>query len=172
APGALALQPAYHVPADAERALEPARQRGRDELPEGPRRLRGCGELLAQGIDERPVARRTLRGDPAERLTDHVVGAHRRAKDAARHVGDASPTILPRPLAPQCRGRAHELAVRSLEGLPTAPHEHGDVGTLTAAIRVELVEHEEPQPTRTLDELTLVRSRENQLQHHVVGEQD
>ena len=46
------------------------------------------------------------------------------------------------------------------------------VGALAAAVGVQLVEHEEPKILGLGNELALVGSGEDQLQHHVVREQD
>ena len=57
--------------------------------------------------------------------------------------------------------------------LPADPaDEQGDVGALPAAIRVELVEDQEPEVGGGLDQPPLPRAREEQLEHHVVSQQD
>ena len=61
---------------------------------------------------------------------------------------------------------------RSAGRLADAAHQQRDVGALAAPIRVQLVEDQEAQALRRRDEALLVRPREEQLEHHVVGEQD
>lgn len=63
----------------------------------------------------------------------------------------------------QRRGSAH---------LADASHQQRHVGTLPAAVGVQLVEHQEAQPLCCPDEIVLPGPREDQLQHHVVGEED
>ena len=56
--------------------------------------------------------------------------------------------------------------------MAAASDEHRDVGALTPAIGMQLVEHEEPEPLGCSHQLAVFASREQQLQHHVVREQD
>jgi hypothetical protein len=60
------------------------------------------------------------------------------------------------------------------QALADAPHEQRDVGALSPAVGVELVEHEEAQARAVADDLAvdLVLPRHEQLEHHEVGEQD
>jgi hypothetical protein len=57
-------------------------------------------------------------------------------------------------------------------GLAGAADQHRDVGALAAAVRVQLVEHQEAQARGLLEQRRVVWPRQDQLQHHVVGEQD
>ena len=56
--------------------------------------------------------------------------------------------------------------------MAAAADEHRDVGALTAAIGVQLVEHEEPEALGRSHQFAVLAAREQQLQHHVVREQD
>ena len=70
------------------------------------------------------------------------------------------------------RRRADAPQVRRLAGIPNAADEQRDVGALAAAVRVQLVEHQEREALRRPDERLVVRAREDVLEHHVVGQQD
>lgn len=74
--------------------------------------------------------------------------------------------------AAEGRRRPHELTRGRLEGLAGAAHEERDVGALPAPIGVKLVEHQEAEAPRPMDEGPLVLTRQDQLEHHVVREQD
>src|SRR5271169_5993357 len=61
----------------------------------------------------------------------------------------------------------------ALASVSDSASQHGYVGTLTAAVGVELVEHQESQPSRCIDQLAaLVWTGEQQLEHDVVGQED
>jgi hypothetical protein len=59
-----------------------------------------------------------------------------------------------------------------LESLSCPAHQQGDVRALAATVGVELVEDQESQPGGGLDKLLVGEAGEQQLEHHVVGEQD
>ena len=70
-------------------------------------------------------------------------------------------------------GGADALHVLGVEGVAYATHQQRDVGALTAAVGVELVEDEEAESLGRLDEgVALPWAGQDVLQHHVVGEQD
>ena len=72
----------------------------------------------------------------------------RGAEQAARHARDLG-LLLGERARPRHRGRRPDAAqILRLAALSHAPHEQRDVGALPAAIRVQLVEHEERQPLR------------------------
>src|SRR5690606_28009324 len=58
------------------------------------------------------------------------------------------------------------------EGLAATADEHGDVGTLPPAVGVEFVEHQEPESLSGADECPILCPRKQQLEHHVVRQQD
>ena len=58
------------------------------------------------------------------------------------------------------------------EELPRAADKQRNVCPLPASIRMEFIQYQEPQALRCFDQLLLVDPRQNQLQHHVVREQD
>ena len=60
------------------------------------------------------------------------------------------------------------------EALANAAHEQRHVRTLTAAVGVELVEHEEPEALAVADDASvgLLLPRHEELEHHEVGEED
>ena len=68
--------------------------------------------------------------------------------------------------------RADTQHVRAVEGFAAAANQHRNVGSLTSAVRVQFVKHEELQPLRLINELSFLDTCEDQLQHHIVGQQD
>ena len=56
--------------------------------------------------------------------------------------------------------------------LPDPADQHGDIRALAAAIRMQLVQHDEPQGGGLLYEWLVLPACEDQLQHDVVGEKD
>ena len=58
------------------------------------------------------------------------------------------------------------------ECLSAAPDQERHVCTLAAPIGVELIEDQKPQPLRGADQLSILRSGEQELEHHVVREED
>jgi hypothetical protein len=61
---------------------------------------------------------------------------------------------------------------RGLTCLADTADEQGHIGALPAAVRVQLVEDQKAQPARVAHELVLAAAREDELEHHVVREQD
>ena len=71
------------------------------------------------------------------------------------------------------RGRRSDvLQAGRLELVADAATEHGDISALPASVGVELVESQELQPLRRLDDRLFRHPSEDQLEHHVVGEDD
>ena len=95
-------------------------------------------------------------------------------EELRRHAGDDSALVLERPFARHRRRRADALEPLGRQPLAHAAHEQRDVGALAAAVRVQLVEHEEPQTRAVADDLAieLVLTGHQELEHHEVGEQD
>jgi hypothetical protein len=60
-----------------------------------------------------------------------------------------------------------------LASVTNSADKHGDVSTLTAAVRVKLVKYEEVKSLGGVDQLpSLLGTGEHQFEHHVVGQQD
>ena len=54
-----------------------------------------------------------------------------------------------------------------------AADEHGEIGALSAAVGMQLVEHEEAQPAGgAVEDRLVLEPDQHQLGHHVVGQQD
>jgi hypothetical protein len=69
-----------------------------------------------------------------------------RQEQVRRQPRDLNALLLEGSRAGQRGGRSHTLEVIRLEPIPNPAHQHGDVAALAAPIRVQLIEHEEPQP--------------------------
>ena len=129
----------------------------------------------ARGARRRRRGRRGARRRGARRSVSPITCSRldRRAEQAA------SPPRRPRPAA-----RRRCPAPASVADVPTtwssvafgrladAAHEQRDVGALAAAVGVQLVEDQEPQALGRLDQPFSYGPGEEQLEHHVVGEQD
>ena len=108
-----------------------------------------------------------------QRLPDDPFGCDLGPEETSGDLSDLCLLVGDRSTARHRRGRTDALQVRSLAGVADPPYEQGDVGALAAAIGVQLVEHEELQPLGGVNEpLALLGPGEDQLEHHVVGEQD
>ena len=70
----------------------------------------------------------------------------------------------------RCRG-ADALKLGGTACLADAANEHGHVGALAPAVRVKLVEHQESQRRHGVHQFDVVVAGEDELGHHVVGEQ-
>src|SRR5581483_10863458 len=80
--------------------------------------------------------------------------------------------LVERSCAGERRRGADVLEPGRVTGLPDAPGEERDVRALAAAVGVQLVEDEESEPLRRLDDRAVEGPREDVLEHHVVREQD
>ena len=62
---------------------------------------------------------------------------------------------------------------RSCASFLQPTHQHCDVRSLTAAVGVELVKHQKPQSSaRPIQESLVFRPHQQQLRHHVIGQQN
>src|SRR5439155_10468041 len=115
----------------------------------------GCNEVWVT----RPRAwRRAL-----QCLADHVLRLHRSAKQNRCNTRHFCALLVEGSGSGKRRRRADALQRRRLARLPNPTGEKGDVRTLTATVRMQLVEDEELKPACGLDELALERPREDQL---------
>src|SRR6266508_5678 len=118
-------------------------------------------------------SRRTSRAVPSSRSRPNVVSTQE-ASGSTRSSSYVSGAQLAEtvPAGHRCRG-ADALQAGSLAGITHPPHQQPHVRALTTAIAVQLIQHEEAQPTGGLDQVpALPRPQEHQLEHHVVGEDD
>ena len=127
----------------------------------------------ANGVPDRRIREVDLLGRALQRFVDDLVRREIHAEQGLGHFRDFEPPIVAAAaaVARHGGGRADADDVVA-EGVATAPDEHRDVGALTAAIGVQLVEHEEPEAPGGSHEFAVLAAREQQLQHHVVREQD
>ena len=112
--------------------------------------------------------------DSLKGLPDDIECCERCSKEQTGDVGDGL-IAIGFALRGGHRGRcadAHQLL--SLHAFSDTAHEHGDIRTLPAAVRVEFVQHQELQPATVVDHaaVDVFEAREDQLQHHEVGEQN
>ena len=112
-------------------------------------------------------------GNPAKAFTDDILWCYGGSEQAG---GDSCHILLDlRDRGPTAHGGGGADAEHTLgfQGLPKAPHQHGDIGSLAAPIGMQFIQHQELKVPGGLDEmLTLPWPGENQLEHHIVGQQD
>ena len=111
-------------------------------------------------------------GHPAQRLSDDAFRLHHRAEEPAGHLGNGCLLLCEGPTRGQGGGCAHALHVWAFARLPHAAHQQSYIRALPPPIGVQLVEHQEAQAVRGVDDLFFVWPGKQQFQHHVVGQQD
>ena len=170
---------------ESQRAAAPLRASGwrtrleaEDLLDPGRQRVGGEGRELfrRRGITDTPTqcvrGDSSRIGDPLQRLPDDMAGLDRHTEQGGRHLGDRPPLIAGVALRGH-RGRgADALNSRRVAGVPEPADEQGHVGALAAAVSVQLVQDQEPQAPRRLDQAPVPGPGQDQFQHHVVGQQD
>lgn len=112
------------------------------------------------------------RGHPPERLADHVLGPDLGAEQLPGDGGHLPPLLGQCPGRAEGGRRAHALEPRGRGRVPHPADQHGHVRPLPPAVGVQFVEHQELEPPGRLDQLAVAGPGQDQLQHHVVGEQD
>ena len=148
------------LPSNPEGRLDPRRQRVFAE------RLPGFGRV---SLDRQCVRRRRQFGRRAfQSFSDHRPdgSAEQRLRDR-RHL-----LFGGRPAARHRRGRAHADHAVAVEGEAASANQQGDVRALPPAIGMELVQDQEPQALGGPHQFAILAPREQQFEHHVVGEQD
>ncbi len=111
-------------------------------------------------------------GGAPQRLPDHALGGDRGAEQAGGDARDLLALVLEGTFARQ-RGRsADALEALGAARVADTAAEHRDVGPLASPVGVQLVEDEEAEILGGRDEVTLGGPREQQLEHHVVGQED
>ena len=111
-------------------------------------------------------------GDPLQGLADHPLRIDGCAEQRGRDPRDLLLLLLRAALGGHRRRRADALDVRRVAGVLEPSDQKRDVGALPPAVGVQLVQDEEPQALGRPDEAALVRAGQDELEHHVVGEQD
>ncbi len=132
------------------------------------RRLYGRSQL---GKPRRIVSRARLRGAP-QSLPDDRGGHHGRPEEQRGDPRDLGALVRPGAAGGEGGRRADALELRRRHPVADASDEEGDVRPLAPAVGVQLVEDEEPEPLRGVDELLLERPREEELEHDEVREED
>ena len=151
---------------ETERGLYPAGQRIGLKGFEG---LRGrADDAGRKGPGVGFTARTTHQGFPNDPPRSHLV-----TEELACDRGDDRLLLGAGPGAGHgCRG-AHALQIRCLARLPYPADQHCHIGALSAAVRVQFVEHQELESAGSTDQLLpFLRAGQQQFEHHVVGEQD
>ena len=64
------------------------------------------------------------------------------------------------------------LLLRCLEAIASPAHQHGHIRALPSTISMQLVQHNETQSARALNQLLFARPRHQQLQHDIIRQQD
>ena len=111
-------------------------------------------------------------GDPLQRLPDHMAGLDRDAEQGGRHVGDRLPLIAGVALRGHRGRRADALNVRRVAGVAEPADEQRHVRALAAPVGVQLVQDQELQAPGRLDQAPVPGPGQDELEHHVVGQQD
>ena len=164
-------QPAVDL-GDADRGLDPGHERIRGE---GLVVAGAVGNRVGDGSRQRRVELGHLlggSGSALQGLADHSVGADHGPEKVARHLGDLLTLLVEAALAGERRRGADALEALGPTGVTHPPAQEGHVRALASAVGVQLVEDEEAQILGLGDELALVGPGQDQLQHHVVREQD
>jgi hypothetical protein len=114
-----------------------------------------------------------LRSGAPERFADYVLGADVRSKDQTRNFSDLVSLLIRRAFTADSRRRANAPELRTGFGRFARPsNEQCNVRALAAAIRVQFIEYEEPQPGGGTHKGTFSWPSQDQFKHHVVGQQD
>ena len=129
------------------------------------------GDGSANGVSNRGVRGIDLGGRALQRFADDLFRCEVHPEQGLGHSRHFKALIFAAAAARHGGGRADADDVVA-EGVAAAADEHRDVGALAAAIGVQLVEHEKPEPQGGSHQLAVLASGEQQLQHHVVREQD
>ena len=129
------------------------------------------GDGSANGVSNRGVRGIDLGGRALQRFADDLLRCEVHPEQGLGHSRHFKALIFAAAAARHGGGRADADDVVA-EGVAAAADEHRDVGALAAAIGVQLVEHEKPEPLGGSHQLAVLASGEQQLQHHVVREQD
>ena len=93
------------------------------------------------------------------------------SEQTARHLGDLSLLLSKGAASSECGRGSHALQVRAGACVPHSPHQHRNISALSSAVGVELVQHKKLQTTSCPNNRFLMGAREQQLQHHIVGQQ-
>ncbi len=115
-----------------------------------------------------------LRSGTSKRLADDVLDQDLITEQASGDLGDVVTLLGTRSTAGHGRRGPNDLEGRRGARLAQAADEHPNVGPLPTTVGMELIEYQELQVAacRANQTLALARPGEDQLEHHVVGQDD
>ena len=146
-------------------------------------------DRLPNRVSDRGVRGVDLRRRAFQRFADDLPGREVHAEQGLGHLRHFAPLILAAP-ATRHRGGGADADDPVVEGdavagsdtvaggdavaesVAAAADEHCDVRPLSAPVGVQLVEDEEPETLGGPHQRTVLAAREQQLQHHVVRQED
>ena len=157
--------------ADPERGFDPTRQRIGGQAVESARR-----SSRPDGSGQGPLVSRLgsgmVRSDPFQRLAYDVLRAHIGTEQSRADSSQVLLAFLVGSLRGEGGGGPDTAQRIRARGFAQASNQQRHIGTLTTPVAVQLVEHQEAQRTESPHEVPIPVTGEDQLQHHVVGEQD
>ena len=111
-------------------------------------------------------------GGAFESFADDVAGLNLIAEQAGGEAGNVCALFRPRATTGE-RGRGADTLHRAGgQQFTHAPQQEGDIRALTATVGMEFVEDKKFEALGRSDELLFARPGEDELQHHIVREQD
>ena len=159
------------APHDPQGPLDPAGQRIGDRLLVVVGRY-SVTNTARQRVEELRVAEIGVIGLRAQRFPYDLFCVDCRAEQAASDARDLGLLLGVRARAGH-RGRgAHTAEVVGAASLADTSDEQGNVGALSAAVGVQLIEHQERKAPRRAHHCLVGGPRQQVLEHHVVGQQD
>ena len=138
----------------------------------GRRRVRRIAYPPGQVVRVSRVGQVALQGGTPQRLSDHLLRAELGTEEPRSAGRNLAALLQVAAATGQGRRGAHELQAIGMQGILHPPHQQCDIGTLPAAVGVQLVQHQEAQPLCSFNQAMLLGTGQDQLQHHIVGEQD
>ena len=113
-----------------------------------------------------------FRRRPLESLLDHLIGRHIVAEQGGGRCRHLALPVGSGLAARHRRRRADADHIVAAGSESAASDEQRDIGALPAPIGVELIEDQKPEPAGGSHQLAILAARQQELQHHVVGEKD
>ena len=157
---------------DSEGGLDPGAERmAAKRIEISGRSLAGFDRLL-QLRNRGRLGEIQLRCGPLQSFPDHLGGIEGDPEDPLGHLGHFLFLIFRGALAGHGRRGADTQDVVAPEGHAAAANQQGNIGALTAAVSVQLVEYQEAQTFHGTHQFSVFVAGEKQLEHHVIGEQD
>src|SRR5262245_10321397 len=101
-----------------------------------------------------------------------MLGLHLRTKQERCKMSDLGSLFIISPRSCYCCRSADTLQLERCKSIAYPANEQCHISTLATAIRMQFIKDEELESLCGLDEIFLSRSREEELQHHIVCEED